>query len=1239
MYESACEPTMESAAFHQLCQDVRMHRGRAAWRLLGEVGVDLDGEPALLKGHRHRAVVGYLLLHANRPVATERLVDAIWGDRPPKTAKNTLQRFIADIRRSLGPFADRLATVPGGYQLHVDDADLDVAVIDRAIARARSIDRDPDPISARNAWSDVVELWTDRPLSGIGRTDYGEPARARLVEIRNDAIENFIACELDVGRHEAISSMVEDFAAEHPTRDRAWELLMLARYRSGRQADALAAFDTLRRRLVDDLGVDPSPAIRRLHLSILEHEVMPPAHASVHSVAAGADRRSEPRAVAQREQFPLPAHLDVGAAVPFAGRRSEVAHIGQALRTEADRASVYFVSGEPGMGKTRSAAEVATEAHARGVNVVYGRCMSDVAGDYQPWRAILGQALRAAPHQILRRHIERFGPVLFALANIDLADRDRDLGDLNLNLNLTPRLVDAESGEEGVVEELVVGATFDDQDAIIRAAVSLLEDLAETTPVLVVLDDLQWTDTATLRLVSLVADTSAASVVILGLYRSDEVGSDHVVTEHIAAAPSDRAMAVIDLHGLDEDSTRQLVAATIGAAPGAVDDEVVRSVHGVTSGNPFFVIETVRSLSDDNRLEEFTQNTDLDVPSSISRLVLRRVGRLGAAAADTLRLASVFGREFDLDVLAAALGRDEFEVLDDVEAALRARLVDDAPEGRDRFAFAHDLVHQSLAADQSESRRCRSHGAIADAMEKQYASRLDQHVEEIATQLLAANNADDVERTFAYCRRAGTAAAARFAPDDSIRWFERALDLLDRSGTDDLSLRADVMVQLGAAEKVAVAGGRSSTLIEAGRLALASGNDTALVASVIENRDGFNTAGWTLDQGRIDMARAALDAVGDDDSLNRARVLSALCSAMWEVEHAAEVRPLYEQLIALVRRLDDPLMLVTTLEVSIAARNYRPSRRDLASYAVELRSLYPNVPLGPNQLIGVLSALATTALQLADRELLEHALAVLDDTAERTGLPSAVNARFRTDAMRSWIAGDIGAYERFITDGFRYSSQFEGSDVATLVFRGQMFFAMWAQGREGELVDVDVLVPGRPATRPLYRVIQALAHIAAGQSDGAHAILNAELAAGFWPNDNHWTMQSTTMWADPAVQLGRRDICNAVIENLAPSTGSIAGQFMSPFEPVDTALGRMCVVVDRFDEAEEYFARASAITDRFDAGWMAARVDLGRLELALARSDAGDVEQAALLTKQIRAVATERGYGSISRRLDDLATR
>lgn len=1185
------------------------------WRLLGDVGASVDGRSVTFKGHRHRAVLAYLLLDAGRTVTVDRIVDAVWGENPPKTARNTVQRFVADIRASLGTGAAFLVTVPNGYRLDADPGTVDLHRVDELLALDRGSATDIVDPAASDTWRSVINEFGGRPLSGVGEAVYAESARHRLAEIHANATESLAACEIDAGRHAAVLDMIEHFADQHPARDRACELLMLARYRSGRHTEALAGYDRFRRHLAEELGVVPAPAVEAMRMAILDHSVESSAGRSILSTSpngAGLEQaaalrrpdRSPPASIEVVTTLPFPVRLEVHDAAPFAGRRREVEAIEQGLQGGARRASAFLLSGEPGIGKSRCAAEAATAAHASGANVLYGRCTPGFAADFQPWRAVLGHVLTNAPDALVRNHRLRFGDTLFTLGGVPVAGKTSPIGG---------------SG---------------DPDTVIGAAAALLEQLAGEAPLLVVLDDLQWADAASLRLLRYVVDNATWPIVLLGLFRGDEVDPNHPIEEWLASASRDTMPVRIELGGLDATEIRALVedASLVGA--GELDDTAVQALGEMTNGNPYFVIETIRSLKDEGSLAALSSGGDDPLaPSSVRRLLCRRVDRLGDDAAATLRIASAFGREFDLDVLAEALGRDEFEVLEHLEAAIAAHLIDDAPEGRDRFAFVHDLVHQSLAAEQSESRRCRAHSAIADAMEKRYALRLDAHVEEIAEQLLAAGDGDDVGRTFSYCRRAGIAAIGRFATDQAVRWFERALALLDRVAEPDDALRADVLVQLGTAQRYAASGGQRDTLIDAGRMALRNGNRDALVESVIQNWRAVNGAGWTLDSDHLEMCRAALDAVGAADSVQRARVLAALGLAMWEVEHTAEVKGVYEELTALARRLDDPDVLVRALDVALTARNYRPAPDELVAYAAELRSLYPTVQLDPIQFVSVVSSLATTAIQLADRDLLEHAMSAIDDEAERTGLPAVVNASLRSAAVRAWIDGSPDRFTDAIGAAFHFAAQYEGRDVAMLVFRAQTFMAMWMSGREGEVIDAGAFAPSRPTTRPLYRVIQTLAHLAAGRHDRAMQLLDAEVAAGFWTNDNHWTLQSNVMWADAAVQLGRIDACDVLVRDLAISETGMAGQFMSPLEPVDTAIGRMCVVSGRFDDAARHLDRAGAIADDWDAPWMRARVDLGRVELAMALTPGRSHDGSAL-----RQRAVEAGYESIVRRLDNLDT-
>jgi len=246
------------------------------FRLLGPLEAVGDDGPLPLGGQKQRAVLALLLLDAGRVVSTDRLVDALWGEEPPRTSATSLQNFISQLRKLLGP--DLLVTRSPGYLLRVDPDALDLDRFTRLVERARRAAPDERARLLRAA----LELWRGEPLAEFRFEPWAQSEVARLAELRLATLEERIEAELEAGRHAELVGELEALVGEHPLRERLRGQQMLALYRSGRQAEALDAYQAARRALVDGLGIDPSPALQRLHASILRQE------ASLESAAAAA---------------------------------------------------------------------------------------------------------------------------------------------------------------------------------------------------------------------------------------------------------------------------------------------------------------------------------------------------------------------------------------------------------------------------------------------------------------------------------------------------------------------------------------------------------------------------------------------------------------------------------------------------------------------------------------------------------------------------------------------------------------------------------------------------------------------------------------------------------------------------------------------------------------------------------------------------------------------------------------
>ena len=229
------------------------------FRILGPLEVVVDGHAVPLGGARPRAVLALLLTHPNEVVSADRLIDDLWGANPPRTAANTIQQCISQLRKQLG--VDRIETRPPGYVMRVDADELDLARFESLVGRG-------DIESLREA----IGLWRGPPLADLSYEQFAQAGIARLNEMQVVAHEKLIDRELELGRHSELVGEIERLVAEHPLRERLRAQQMLALYRSGRQAEALAAYQTARDALVDELGIEPGPGLQGLERAILQHD-------------------------------------------------------------------------------------------------------------------------------------------------------------------------------------------------------------------------------------------------------------------------------------------------------------------------------------------------------------------------------------------------------------------------------------------------------------------------------------------------------------------------------------------------------------------------------------------------------------------------------------------------------------------------------------------------------------------------------------------------------------------------------------------------------------------------------------------------------------------------------------------------------------------------------------------------------------------------------------------------------
>ncbi|MGY1741661.1 MULTISPECIES: BTAD domain-containing putative transcriptional regulator [unclassified Blastococcus] len=1000
--------------------------------VLGGLGVRVDGVPADLGGPKPQALLALLVAAEGRPVSVPHLVDQIWGEDPPARAEASLQSYVARLRKELEPArraratTDRLRTHPGGYSLAVGPADVDARRFADLVRRARAE-------RSEALFDEALALWGGEPYAGLTATSPALAAEAvRLTELRLSAAEDAWELRLDRGHRDAAAEL-EHLVRLHPARERLWGLLALAQYRAARQADALDTLRRARAHLAGELGIDPGPELRQLEAAVLRQdpalERRPAARATAPAVPASvpAAGPAAPPAVATGPEPPP--------AAPLHGRDAELAAVDRVLAAAAaGRGRVVVVLGEPGIGKTRFTDEVLARAAARGARTGRGAWEPDGSPPLAGWTAAAREAL----------------------------------------------------GREGVLAP-TPGEARDAAAESYRLAEALLAGVGDGPPVVLVLDDVHWADTDSLRLVRRVgARLAPVPLVLVVALRAATADTPAPVADLLGALARLDPLR-LELAGLDAGAVTAAVAAATGIdLPGGVADELVAR----TSGNPFFVTEVVRLLAAEGALTDADAPAWRSVPRGVRDVVRQRLAGLPPSAGRVLAVAAVAGRGFDLPVVEQAAGRSGAEVDEALEAALALGLVEE--EGPGRYRFPHALVRDAVYEALSAPARARAHADVAAALEDWHASRVADHAAELAEHYRLAGPAH-ARSAWSFARRAADAAAARSAHDEARRLFALAAELQahDPAATD--------------AEREAVTVGLARALRRLGRPLeawplLAAAGASALrregpgrAADVLLEISEGAVWGWRI-RGQVDSAAIALwhsllDAPdGDLSPVQRARVQAALTLEYMFVPEAADTSTaLLDAAITAARgpgfgdRDRAAVLQVTTGALTRPDLLHR--RTAVADEMVALNTRTGDEP-------GLAYALTQRATVRGELGLLDDAgsdLARASLLAERHAVPQVLLIAGWGLALLRQARGDLAGAEADVVRLERLAQTLAMAGVG--VGLAQLTTIRWAQGRLAELEpELRVAAEYQPNE---MRDAHALALIAAGRAAEARVLLGA----------------------------------------------------------------------------------------------------------------------------------------------------
>lgn len=698
-------------------------------RLLGCIEVDLDDEPGIRIGAaKARWLLAFLALHVGRSRSVDSIIDALWGDHPPLSAPNLVQGYISDLRKVVGH--ERIQTTENGYALDLDDTAVD-AVRFQELARLARSEASAEPEVALTLLEEALEL-------GAG-TPFGEPApdgplaaaSARLAEQWVDAAELHAQTLVDLGAHQDAVATLDELVEQHPYREGLRTTLAVALYRSDRQVDALRCVAEARRVLADDLGVSPGPRLVEVEQQILNHD---PALA-VPAVAPVAPPTSK----------------------SMVGRAAELARLQNRLaQTTSGAQHTIFVGGEPGIGKTTLAREVARAAVDDDTLVLVGRCDEHVAAPYRPFV------------EALTDHVRSIGD----------DDAESLLGQRwEVVTEVVPSLKNSRAGhrsDERQSSDITLLERFD-------TFCWMLRQVQNSRRLILILEDLHWADSATLRLLHyLAAGHRLPGSMIIGTHRTTEQAElfDDILAD-LRTEPQVERMLLAGLTATD-------LMLLMPAGPLSSDDETASWVYRETDGNPFLAVEIIDHIAE--------TGTRDGVPVGVTEVVERRLRRLSPETQRLLEYAAILGEAAPVGLL-----REFADVVSDVPAALaeatQAGILSAVELGERQYRFTHAIIRKAATASMSVLHVEDLHVAAAKAWASQ--PRSDGVTAAVASHYLAAADAAGLDEAVKAFTEAGAESDRTGAKVEAVKWYDQALNRLpdDDSRRPPLRLKRFVAAQ------------------------------------------------------------------------------------------------------------------------------------------------------------------------------------------------------------------------------------------------------------------------------------------------------------------------------------------------------------------------------------------------------------------------------------------------------------
>ncbi len=1137
--------------------------------LLGPLRVQTPARrPVRLASVARRRLVSVLAMGADTSLSSDYLVDCL------ELSPGALRTSISRLRRILGE--DVLVASPPGYLLRPDRTD--VTQFEDLVAAARRATSDEEAITSLGA---ALALWRGDAYAEFAHEPWAIAEARRLTEARATATEDLADLLISGGKWSEAIGQLELLIVSFPFRDRPRSLLIRALMGSGRPAEARRRYQDYRSFLVEETGTEPSKELVELERTLLRAETT--------DTGAMVPVASGPR------RYPIhrPRPLDARSTSELVGDEvvSVVAKVASAIESAASGQGpcVVLITGEPGIGKTTVLVEAIRQAFEGGVLTLFAHSEENLAA---PFRVFTEMIRGISPEEFLSQP-----PPELAACATELA-----------------ALTNPKTTEHGAL----AGASNVEGERyrLFTSVVDLMAALSADQPVVLALDDLQWSDEGSLQLlVHLVASNRATRVVVLATCRSADQRPAHDVIRALAELHRYVEVERVPLVGLNLAGVEALTSAMAGRG---LDQGLRRLAHLIwreTDGNPFFTRQMIRHVFETTAMATTASGQesadihpdDLDLPSTVREVVLARVAHLADPAADILTVAAVIGREFDLDVLSASTSLTSGNLLQSLTVCVEAGLVSESDESGGSYRFAHALIQRTLYSELGGASRSILHGRVAEALEDLCTDRPLARAVERARHWSLAPQPACAERALVALQRAAEVSLAEFAPEAALQFAESALRIANDPGTPSSAAGApritDIKVTLGCAQSQTGRAEYRTTLLEAAQNAAARDDVEQVARAALACDRGFFSVAGSVDGKKVQLLELALERLPADHA-TRPLLLANLCQELTYSGSLTRRRALADEALALARACGDDAM-VTRVSNCVFDALRLPSeltetlQRTDAALSRALRLDDP--------LLQFWAAVCRheAAANAGDITELDRCLALARTLAHRLDQPTIHWVHTYHRANRAMLTGATDETEELAAAALELGEESGQPDAAT-IYAGQMFHVFWQRGIAPDGI---AIVEAYAAENPDMAFIQpalAVCHAEGERFDDCLVVLDKAIASGFdFPLDLFWC---TAMcgFAEAAVLCGSVEHATVLRDLLLPYASQFCATGATSEGPISRYLGGLATVMGQYEEADAHFSTAAVSCQSAGARFYGARNELWWGAMLLQRGANGD---------------------------------